>query len=99
MLQVKPIIGFIDDTGLLDMVARVRGMNKSLTKLVDLVDKYIDTDLPIHAIVHYTDGVDIGEELKETIKARYNCAEVHVTRYTPVMISATGPAIGLAFYS
>jgi DegV family protein with EDD domain len=98
-LKVKPIIGFVDDTGLLDVVARVRGKHQSLAKLVELIDKYIDTDVPIHAMVHYTDGVDRGEELKEMLTSRYNCAEVHVTQYTPVMCSATGPTMGLAFYS
>ena len=36
MLNVKPIIGFVDDTGLIDVVARVRGTRKSLATLVDL---------------------------------------------------------------
>lgn len=98
-LQVKPIVGFVDDTGLLNMVARVRGRHKQLIKIVDLVNKYIDTGEPIHAMVHYADGRDVGEELKEMITSRYSCSEIYVTQFSPVMISATGPAVGLSFYS
>ena len=99
MLNVKPVIGFVDDTGLVEVVARVRGKHKSLDTLVNLVKKYVDTDQPIHAMVHYMDGIEQGEELKELLKARYNCAEIYMTEYTPVMVSATGPMIGLSVYS
>jgi DegV family protein with EDD domain len=98
-LHVKPIVGFVDDTGLLDMVARVRGKRKQLMKLVDLVNKYIDTTESIHAMIHYADGRDAGEELKEMITNRYNCSEIYVTQFSPVMISALGHAVGLSFYS
>jgi len=99
MLDVKPIIGFIDDTGLLEVVTRVRGKNKTLSKVVDLIDKYADTDKPINVIVHYTDGTDDANRLKDLITARYNCSEVIVTPYSPVMVSAVGPTVGIAFYS
>lgn len=98
VIHIKPIVGFVDDTGLLEVVARVRGSYQSLAKLVDLVKKYADPDKPLHAMIHYTDGVKVAEELKEMILSKYRCAEVFVTRYTPVMITATGPTVGLAFY-
>jgi len=99
MLNVKPIIGFTDDTGLIDVVAKVRGKRKSLTTLVELVDKYVDTDKPIHVMIHYTDGFEQAEELKDLLVSRYNCVEMHLTELTPVMISAAGPLIGLSVYS
>ena len=99
MLNVKPIIGFIDDTGLLEVVTRVRGKGKTLSKIVDLIDKYADTDKPINAIIHYTDGMDDANRLNDLIIARYDCAEVIIVPYSPVMISAVGPTVGVAFYS
>ena len=99
MLNVKPIIGFVDDTGLIEVVARVRGKHKSITKIVDLVDKYIDTDRPIHAMVHYSDGIEAGKELRDLIAARYDCTEIYLAPYSPVMVSATGPMVGISFYS
>jgi len=99
MLNVKPIIGFVDDTGLIDVVARVRGARKSLTTLVELVEKYVDTDKPIHAMVHYTNGPEQVEELKDLLISRYNCVEMYLTRLSPVMVSAAGPLVGLSIYS
>jgi len=99
MLGVKPIIGFVDDTGLLDVVARVRGKKKSLATLVELVEKYVDTDKPIHAMVHYTDGLEQAEELRNLLVSRYNCVEMHLTQLSPVMVSAAGPLVGLSVYS
>jgi DegV family protein with EDD domain len=78
MLDVKPIIGFIDDTGLLEVVTRVRGKSKTLSRIVDLIDKYADTDRPINVIVHYTDGMEDANQLKDLIMSRYNCAEILV---------------------
>ena len=99
MLDIKPIIGFVDDTGLIDVVARVRGKRKSLTTLVELVEKYVDTDKPIHAMVHYTNGLEQVEELKDLLVSRYNCVEMYLTRLSPVMVSAVGPLVGLSVYS
>ncbi|MFC2034532.1 DegV family protein [Chloroflexota bacterium] len=99
MLNVKPIIGFVDDTGLIEVVARVRGKHKSIVKIVNLVDKYIDTDRPIHAMVHYSDGIEVAIELKNLITTRYNCAEIYLAPFSPVMVSATGPMVGMSFYS
>ncbi len=99
MLNIKPIIGFVDDTGLIEVVARVRGKHKSITKIVDLVDKYIDTDQPIHVMIHYSDGSESANELKDSIAARYDCAEIYLAPFSPVMVSATGPMVGISFYS
>jgi DegV family protein with EDD domain len=99
MLNVKPIIGFVDDTGLIDVVARVRGQRKSLNTLVDLVEKYVDTDKPIHTMVHYSNGLEQVAELRSLLEARYNCVEMYQTEYSPVMLSASGPLIGLSVYS
>jgi fatty acid-binding protein DegV len=99
MLDVKPIIGFVDDTGLIDIVARVRGKRKALITLVELVEKYVDTDKPIHAMVHYSDGIEQVEELRNLLVSRYNCVEMYQTELSPVMLSAAGPLVGLSVYS
>ncbi len=99
MLKIKPIIGLVDDSGMIEVVARVRGKSKSVARLVDLIDRYIDTDRPVHAMVHYSNGLEDAEALRDMITCRYTCAEVHLTPYTPAMVSATGPMVGASFYS
>jgi len=98
MLGVKPIIGFVDDTGLTEVVARVRGKNRSLAKVVDLIDRYADTDRPMHLMVHHSNGTADAERLMAMVTERYTCAESYLTPYSPAMVGATGPMVGLSFY-
>ena len=99
ILNVKPIIGFVDDTGITEVVARVRGKRNSIAKIIDLIDKYVDTDVPVHAMVHYSNDISGAETLKAEITRRFNCTELYVTPYSPVMVSATGPLTGISIYS
>ena len=70
-----------------------------MQKLVDMVADYIDPGRPLHMMVHYTTNIADGEQLKRMITAKYNCAELYLTPYTPVMAAHTGPVMSLAFYS
>lgn len=99
MLQVKPIIGIFTETGIVENLGRVRGKRKCMFKLTDMVKEHIDTSKPIHVIAHYTDSIKDGEELRDIVMSRYNCMEVYLTPFTPVMSGHTGPVIALAFYS
>jgi len=98
-LQVKPIIGLVNGTGLIDSLGKERGKKKAMQKLVEMVSKYMDTNQPLHIIVHYTDNIDDGHELKGMVTSSYNCAEIYMTDLTPVMTVHTGPSLGLSFYS
>jgi DegV family protein with EDD domain len=99
LMGVKPLIGIVSDTGMVDSLGRERGKKKAMQKLVELVKEHADTNKPLHVMAHYTDNIEDGEQLKEMVTARYNCAEVYTTDLTPVMTTHTGPAIGLSFYS
>lgn len=99
MLQVKPIIGFVSGSGVVDSLGRVRGNRKCLLKLVETIKEYTDTSKPINLMVHYTDGIAIGEELKEIITSQLECNEVYLTPLTPVMCCHTGPVAAISFYS
>lgn len=99
MVGVKPIIGLVSGSGLVDSLGKVRGKKKSFQKLVDLVKEYTDTTRPLHVMVHYTNSIEDGEQLKEMVTSRYYCTEVYMTDLTPVMTAHTGPMLALSFYS
>ncbi|MFC1913498.1 DegV family protein, partial [Chloroflexota bacterium] len=99
LLQVKPIISIDNKTGVVGSLGKERGKKKVMLKMVDIVRDYADINKPLHVIVHYTDRVEDGEELREMITSRYNCADIYMTDLTPVMTAHTGPAVGLSFYS
>lgn len=46
---------------------------------------------------HYTDGIAAAEELRDIVISKIDCAEVHLTPYTPVMASQTGPVVAVSF--
>ncbi len=99
MLQVKPIVGMVHGTGVVESLGRVRTKRKAMLKMVDMVKEQVDINKPVHFIVHYTDGIADGDELKDMVTSRFNCVEVYLTPFTPVMASATGPVVALSFYS
>ena len=98
-LDIKPIVGMVSGKGVVENIGRARGKRKAVVKLADMIPNYADTTKPLHLNVHYTDGIAAGEEFRDMITARYNCTEVHLTPFTPVMCSATGPVLAVAFYT
>ena len=98
-LQVKPIIGLVNDTGLVASLGKERGKPKALQKLADLVKDYADTGKPLHFIAHHANHIEDAEELREMVRARYDCVEDYITELTPVMTTHTGPSVGLSFYT
>jgi DegV family protein with EDD domain len=99
LLSVKPIIGMVNNTGLVENLGRARGNHKAMARLVELMKEYIDISKPVHLNVHYTDRIEDGEELRDMVTSQFNCAEVFLTPYTPVMSGHTGPVIAMSFYS
>lgn len=98
-LHVKPLVGMVSGSGLVDNIGRVRGMDKAIEKIIDMVKEYNDTNKPLHIMVHYTDDKSLGEKIRDEVVSRYQCSEVYLTPYTPVMTSQTGPVVAIAFYS
>jgi DegV family protein with EDD domain len=98
LFQVKPIIGMINNTGLVESLGRARGMDKTMMKMAELIESYIG-DKPVHVNVHYSNSVEDGEKLKDLVNSRFNCVEQYFTPYSPVMCGAVGPVLAVSFYS
>jgi DegV family protein with EDD domain len=99
MLGVKPIISNNKETGEVASVGRGRGKAKTMEKLVDMISDFVKPGKPVHMMVHFTTNLKDGESLRKLVTARYNCVELYMTPYTPVMAAHTGPVMSLAFYS
>lgn len=97
-LQVKPIIGMVNCTGLVENLARERGLDKAIDKMIEMAATYIDVNKPLHLFVHYTDDKSLSQKILDTMTGRYQCSEVYFTPYTAVMSSQTGPIVAVAFY-
>jgi DegV family protein with EDD domain len=99
LFQVKPIIGMLNNTGLVENLGRARGKDKAWAKLLELVEENIDPSRPIKVNVHYTNSIEDGEQLKKMVTDRFNCSVIYFTPYTPVMSGHTGPVVAVSFYS
>jgi DegV family protein with EDD domain len=99
LLRVKPFIGMVNNMGVIDSLGKERGMEKAISKMVDMVKNYADVNKPLHLMVHYSDKIEKGEKLKQMVTGRYVCSELYMTPFTPVMSCHTGPVLSLSFYS
>ncbi len=99
LFQVKPIIGMLNNTGLVENLGRARGTDKALAKALDIMEENIDRSQPIKVNVHYTNSIEEGEQLKTLVTNRFKCSVTYFTPYTPVMSGHTGPVLAVSFHS
>ena len=96
LLEVKPVLGWRDG------VARFKGMTRSKDKGIDQIVGLMHSRVGgkrVHVAVHHTDLEEEGEKLKERVGKEFDCVELWVTEFSPIMGYATGRgALGLAFY-
>jgi DegV family protein with EDD domain len=98
-MGIKPLTGMVRGTGLVESLGRVRGKEKGMIRLVDMIKEYANTTKPLHVMVHYSEQVSDGEKLKGMVISKYTVKEFYMTPYTPVMACHTGPILAIAFYS
>ena len=54
---------------------------------------------PVHVAVMHAYALDKAEKLKERVSSEFNCVELWITGFSPVMGYATGTGtLGFAFY-
>ena len=55
---------------------------------------------PLHVAMMHADALDEAKALRNRISSQFDCEEILITEFTPVMGVHTGPGlIGVAFYS
>jgi DegV family protein with EDD domain len=97
-LKVKPIIGMLNGSGLVENLGRERGLDKAIDKMLEIADGQIEQTKPLHIFVHYTDDKVLGQKILDRVTAKYKPIESYLTPYSAVMCSQTGPIVALAFY-
>jgi DegV family protein with EDD domain len=98
-LRIKPILGMVNGSGLVENLGKERGIDKAIEKMVAMVKDYIAPGQPLHVMAHFTDRKATGEKIRDLLLSQYNCCEVLLVPYTPVMASQTGPLAAVSFYS
>ena len=95
-LKFKPIIHLVD--GEVQPYARPRTRRRATQRLVDIMAEQVG-GRPVHAAIMQADCADDAEELRRRVAEQFNCVELYVTEFTPVMGTHTGPGLlGVAFH-
>lgn len=97
MLSVKPLLTGSD--GLIRFAATARTKQSGVEKMLHLMRNQAGNSEPIRVAVMHANTLTEAEELKDRIAAEFNCAELFITDFSPVMGYATGRGtLAVAFY-
>jgi len=96
-LSIKPILTIAD--GQIRFKGMVRNREQGLNHLLEMLRDRVD-ERPVHITLMHAYSPDEAERLKERVTAEFNCVELWVAEFSPVMGYATGTGtIGFAFYT
>ena len=99
LLDMKPVLDHNPAVGETMPVARPRTKAKAVQIMLKLMAEKVG-DRTVHVIVHHADELEDGEKLKAEIGARFKCAELYLTEFTPAMGIHAGPGVlAISFYA
>jgi DegV family protein with EDD domain len=96
VLKIKPIL--TSSSGLVRFAGAVRSRERGINRILQMMKDKVG-ESPVHVAVMHAYAQDEAERLKERIASEFNCAELWLTEFSPVMGYATGTGtLGFAFY-
>ena len=96
ILGMKPIAEM--RLGEARLLEKPRTRNKATDRLFALMNDQIE-EQPIHVNVMHTNALKDAKVLQDRIARRFDCAELFISEFTPVMGAHLGPGLlGIAFY-
>jgi DegV family protein with EDD domain len=96
MFNIKPLLTISD--GLIRFKGVVQNRERGISRLLEMLRNKVGQS-PVHLAVMHAYVPEEAEALKEQISSEFNCAELWVTEFSPVMGYATGTGtLGFAFY-
>jgi len=96
MLKIKPIL--TSSSGLVRFSGAVRSRESGINRILNMMKDKVGQN-PVHVAVMHAYVPDEAEKLKERISSEFNCAELWITEFSPVMGYATGTGtLGFAYY-
>jgi len=96
MLNIKPLL--TSSSGLIRFAGAVRSRERGIEKMLKMMRDKVGQS-PVHVAVMHAYALEEAQRLKERVASEFNCAELWVTGFSPVMGYACGTGtLGLAFY-
>jgi len=98
ILGIKPV--FTLNHANAHTVALPRSIPSAMKRILKLMERNVAKGEPLHVAVMHADALDNATVLRNRIASQFNCTELFITEFTPVMGVHTGPGLlGVAFYS
>jgi DegV family protein with EDD domain len=98
ILNIKPV--FILNHADAHTVALPRTMESAIDRMLKLMARAMRGRGGLHVAVMHADALEPASAFKDRITSRFDCREIFITEFTPVMGVHTGPGlIGAAFYA
>jgi len=95
-LNVRPILTCSD--GVIRFAGVARTKQRGLNRIVQTMRNQVG-DSPVYVAVMHADAPDEAESLKQRVASEFNCSELWVSEFSPLMGYATGRGLlGLTFY-
>lgn len=96
MLNIRPI--FTISLGAVHVLGVVRNKEHGINRLLEIVKDKVGLS-PVHIAVMHAYALDEAERLRERVASEFNCIELWLTEFSPLMGYACGTGtLGLAFY-
>ncbi|MFC1904144.1 DegV family protein [Chloroflexota bacterium] len=96
MLNIKPIL--TGASGLVSFAGAVRNKEHGIDRILKMLRDGVVRSA-VHVAVMHAYAPDEAKNLKERIAAEFNCAELWLTEFSPVMGYACGTGtVGFAYY-
>jgi len=95
-ISVKPILSISD--GAAHFVGIARTKERGVKRIIQLMREKVGEN-PLHVAVVHADALEEAQRLKEQVASEFNCSELWISEFSPIMGYTTGRGLlGLAFY-
>jgi DegV family protein with EDD domain len=96
MLNIKPILTM--SSGLVRFKGAVRSREGGIERMLKMMRDRVGQK-PVHVAVMHAYALEEAQKLKDRVASAFNCVELWVSEFSPLMGYATGTGtLGLAFY-
>lgn len=97
ILNIKPIL--TASSGVLRFVGVTRSKKGGVERLIKIMREKVGLD-PVHVAVVHAYALEEAEQLKKWISSEFNCTELWISEFSPLMGYACGTGtLGIAFYT
>ena len=95
MLNIKPILTV---SSVVHFAGMARSRKSGIERMLQMMRKKVGSQ-PVHVAVTHAYALEEAEKLKQRIATDFNCIEIWLSEFSPVMGYACGTGtVGIAFY-